>query len=147
MPVDDNFKVVIRGLEQGTCFYLFKPLTLYDVQNLWQHVIRKRKVNIVMAPNSEVAPWSATSLPQHLKHLPTEDIFSSFHHNKSLMRDVHRKNNNQKRISRDVKHPRDDNKHGKDKPSMLQKKPRVVWTPLLHDQLLEAICNLGIESK
>ncbi|KAK9103449.1 hypothetical protein Sjap_020703 [Stephania japonica] len=47
MSADDKFKVVIRGLELGACFYLFKPLTLFDVQNMWQHVVRKRKENML----------------------------------------------------------------------------------------------------
>ncbi|KAK9102908.1 hypothetical protein Sjap_020162 [Stephania japonica] len=50
-------------------------------------------------------------------------------------------------MPRDVKHTRDDDKHGKDKPSTLQKKPIVIWTPLLHDQFLVPIDTLGIESK
>ncbi|KAK9147719.1 hypothetical protein Scep_006476 [Stephania cephalantha] len=144
MSADDKFKVVTRGLELGACFYLFKPLTLADVQNLWQHVVRKRKEYTLENNSACVHP----SPPRDRDNTMREDTASSFHHDNSSMRDIQRgDNSSQRRMPRDVKHPRDDDhKHGKDnKPSTSQKKPRVVWTPLLHDQFLEAIDTLGIE--
>ncbi|KAK9143539.1 hypothetical protein Syun_012939 [Stephania yunnanensis] len=144
MSADDKFKVVTRGLELGACFYLFKPLTLADVQNLWQHVVRKRKEYMLENNSACVHP----SPPRDRDNTMREDTASSFHHDNSSMRDTQRgDNSSQRRMPRDIKHPRDDDhKHGKDnKPSTSQKKPRVVWTPLLHDQFLEAIDTLGIE--
>ncbi|KAK9103440.1 hypothetical protein Sjap_020694 [Stephania japonica] len=83
----------------------------------------------VVRPDSHSYPLTCNTMK--------EDIASSFHRGKSSIRDIYRKDNSQKKMPRDIKHPRGDDKHGKDKPSMLQKKPRVVWTPLLHDQFME----------
>ncbi|KAK9147715.1 hypothetical protein Scep_006472 [Stephania cephalantha] len=120
MSADDKFKVVTRGLELGACFYLFKPLTLADVQNLWQHVVRKRKEYMLENNSACVHP----SPPRDRDNTMREDTASSFHHDNSSMRDIQRgDNSSQRRMPRDVKHPR----------------------MMITNMFLEAIDTLGIE--
>jgi two-component response regulator (ARR-B family) len=52
---NDDPKMVRKGISHGACDYLLKPVTLTEVQTIWQRVIRiktnKRSNND--APNSD----------------------------------------------------------------------------------------------
>ncbi|CAI8595146.1 unnamed protein product [Vicia faba] len=41
--VNDDLKMVMKGITHGACDYLLKRVRLKEVQIIWQHVIRKKK--------------------------------------------------------------------------------------------------------
>ncbi|KAJ4974236.1 hypothetical protein NE237_007410 [Protea cynaroides] len=46
MSVDGETRRVMKGVQHGACDYLLKPVRMKELQNIWQHVFRK-KINEV----------------------------------------------------------------------------------------------------
>ncbi|CBI18671.3 unnamed protein product, partial [Vitis vinifera] len=38
-------KLVMRGITHGACDYLLKPVRIEELKNIWQHVIRRKKID------------------------------------------------------------------------------------------------------
>lgn len=43
MSADNSKSVVLRGVTHGAVDYLIKPVRIEALQNIWQHVVRKRR--------------------------------------------------------------------------------------------------------
>ncbi|MBA0555925.1 hypothetical protein Golob_026072 [Gossypium lobatum] len=43
LSVHGNTKLVKKGITHGTCDYLFKLVRIVELENIWQHVVRKNK--------------------------------------------------------------------------------------------------------
>ena len=42
MSIDGEVDRVMKGVQHGACDYLLKPIRMEELQNIWQHVIRKK---------------------------------------------------------------------------------------------------------
>ncbi|MBA0828089.1 hypothetical protein Goarm_012810 [Gossypium armourianum] len=42
LSVHGDTKLVKKGITHGTCDYLFKPVRIAELKNIWQHVVRKK---------------------------------------------------------------------------------------------------------
>eukprot|EP00252_Welwitschia_mirabilis_P023400 TRINITY_DN6598_c2_g1_i1.p1 TRINITY_DN6598_c2_g1~~TRINITY_DN6598_c2_g1_i1.p1 ORF type:complete len:232 (+),score=30.32 TRINITY_DN6598_c2_g1_i1:32-697(+) len=110
MSEDGGTSTVMKGIRHGACYYLIKPIRIEELQNIWQHVVRK-------------------------KHNESKDFDYSVN-----IED----NDRHTRSSDDVDYASSANE-GTD-PSA-SKKPRVVWSVELHQQFVNAVNQLGIDSK
>ncbi|XP_018627523.2 two-component response regulator ORR24-like [Nicotiana tomentosiformis] len=44
LSANSDSRPVMKGITHGACDYLVKPVRLEELKNIWQHVIRKKKV-------------------------------------------------------------------------------------------------------
>ncbi|KFK34762.1 hypothetical protein AALP_AA5G190300 [Arabis alpina] len=56
-------KYVMKGVTHGACDYLLKPVRLEELKNIWQHVVRKgklqkKKMKQISVSNGESAEYS-----------------------------------------------------------------------------------------
>ncbi|TQE11157.1 hypothetical protein C1H46_003163 [Malus baccata] len=45
LSVNGDHKLVMKGITHGACDYLLKPVRIEQLKNIWQHVIRRKKVD------------------------------------------------------------------------------------------------------
>ncbi|KAJ7517172.1 hypothetical protein O6H91_21G013100 [Diphasiastrum complanatum] len=128
LPVitDGETSVVMRGVTHGACDYLLKPVRMEELRNIWQHVVRKKKIEAKDAEETE----------RHERRFDDGDHATST--NLKKRKDVKTEN------IVDDDDDDDDGDHYVDDPSIL-KKPRVVWSAELHHQFVCAVNKLGIE--
>ena len=125
---NDDPKMVMKGIDHGACDYLLKPVTLKEVQMIWQHVIRKKKTS--KRSNHDVPNFDGGN-----------GIDSAATRNSDQNEKPARK---RKDKNDDVEEENEDD-HDNDDPTA-QKKPRVVWSNDLHRKFLAVVNQLGIES-
>ncbi|KAJ0989535.1 hypothetical protein J5N97_007891 [Dioscorea zingiberensis] len=137
LSANSDTKVVMKGITHGACDYLLKPVRIEELKNIWQHVIRRRKIEARDHNNSDNgedyarAQLSSSETGQG----PVGGAFCD--RNGKLIR---------KRKDQDDEDEDDceENAHDNDDPSS-QKKPRVVWSVDLHGKFVRAVNQLGIE--
>ena len=58
---DGDKERVMRGVIQGACEYLTKPVRIEELQNIWQHVLRRRidskDKNKIASKGKKAAIW------------------------------------------------------------------------------------------
>ncbi|OMO61592.1 hypothetical protein CCACVL1_23393 [Corchorus capsularis] len=119
-------KLVMKGITHGACDYLLKPVRIEELQNIWQHVVRRKKFDKKDMNNSG---------SQDKAHNDSGEAagMGNADQNGKL---------NKKR--RDQNEDDDDERDENDDPST-QKKPRVVWSVELHRKFVAAVNQLGID--
>ncbi|XP_031374032.1 two-component response regulator ARR10-like [Punica granatum] len=116
LSADDDHDVVMKGITHGACDYLVKPVRLEEVKNIYQHVLRRKKLN-----------------QENLKKSQTDHI------TEPSCGKVRRKR-------KDENEMRDDNVQKQDvDPSRTRKRTRLNWSQELHFKFIKAIDHLGIE--
>lgn len=131
MSADDGKDVVMKGITQGACDYLIKPIRIEAIKNIWQHVVRKRRNEFRDLEQSV----SAEDNDQHRKQLEEGDYSSSA-------------NEGSRRCLKKRKYVKEEEDEGENREdSSTMKKPRVVWTTELHKQFVSAVNQLSLESK
>lgn len=128
LSANGDTKLVMKGITHGACDYLLKPIRIEELKNIWQHVVRKKKVESKEENNSN-KPYHESDGGQ---------MGDSYQNGK-----LNRKRKDQKEDD-DEDHA--DNGDNNEDASM-QKKPRVVWTADLHRKFVAAVNQLGLESK
>lgn len=118
MSGDGETDSVMRGIRHGACDYLLKPVRLEELKNIWQHVVRKL-VNPRDVPKEESGEWDEFAKPLDSDHDAT---------------------------SRKRKDRVEDESQFLDDVNNL-KKARVVWSAELHQQFVNAVDYLGVDSK
>ncbi|CAM8889340.1 hypothetical protein QQ045_024319 [Rhodiola kirilowii] len=120
-------KLVMKGITHGACDYLLKPVRIEELQIIWQHVIRKKKVE------------------------PKDQKVSENGHNGSNEGGQGGNGNADQKSSKkrkdqvdDEDEDHDENGLENDDPSA-QKKPRVVWSIELHRKFVAAVNHLGVD--
>lgn len=126
LSANSDPKLVMKGITHGACDYLVKPVRLEELRNIWQHVIRKKKVD----PKSQT---KSTSQDKSNQGSEGGQDPSNADQNVKI---------NRKR--KDEEEEGDDNGNESEDPSS-QKKPRVVWSIDLHRKFVAAVNQLGIE--
>nr|XP_043608344.1 two-component response regulator ARR1-like [Erigeron canadensis] len=128
MSADDSNSVVMKGVTHGACDYLIKPVRIEALQNIWQHVVRRRKHEW----KDLEALANADDVDQHQKVLEDVDNSNSADEGRSWKNVKRRKDD-------------EDEDEERDESSSSSKKPRVVWSVELHQKFVQSVNNLGID--
>ncbi|XP_073043235.1 two-component response regulator ORR22-like isoform X2 [Primulina eburnea] len=121
-------KLVMKGVTHGACDYLVKPVRIEELKNIWQHVLRRKKLD---SNNKNKSPGHA-----------------KYHHendegNGSTSRNDADQNGKINKKRKDEDDENDDGHESEDPAT--QKKPRVIWSIELHRKFVSAVNHLGIE--
>lgn len=127
---DESTNLVMRGIRHGACDYLIKPVRDEELKNIWQHVVRKRRNE-----NKEHDHSGSTEDHDRRKRAIDDAEYAS------PVNDGADKAQKKRRDSKDE----DDTEMDNDD-SSTSKKPRVVWSVELHQQFVNAVNQLGIDS-
>ncbi|XP_027368781.1 two-component response regulator ARR12-like [Abrus precatorius] len=124
---------VMKGVMHGACDYLMKPVRIEELQNIWQHVVRRKidckdKTKFV---NEEKACNMAREGSQAIASENNAD------QNKKLS--LKRKEHSEV----EVEVEEDDDQENEE--PLNQKKPRLVWAAELHSKFVAAVNQLGID--
>ncbi|XVF35656.1 hypothetical protein REPUB_Repub18cG0164900 [Reevesia pubescens] len=130
LSANGDTKLVMKGITHGACDYLLKPIRIEELQNIWQHVVRRKKFDKKDRYNT------GTLDKPHNDSGETAGI-GNFDQNGKL-------NKKRKDQNEDEDEERDENGHDNEDPSS-QKKPRVVWSVELHHKFVAAVKQLGID--
>uniref|UniRef100_A0A7N1A2K7 Two-component response regulator n=1 Tax=Kalanchoe fedtschenkoi TaxID=63787 RepID=A0A7N1A2K7_KALFE len=122
-------KLVMKGITHGACDYLLKPVRIEELQIIWQHVIRKKRVDPKDHKSADNTHYGNTEAGQ-------AGAGNGYPDQKS--------NKKRKDQVEDEDEDHDDNELENDDPSA-QKKPRVVWSIELHRKFVAAVNHLGID--
>ncbi|XP_027096467.2 two-component response regulator ORR21-like isoform X1 [Coffea arabica] len=134
MSVDDRTSIVVKGIMQGACDYLIKPIRFEELKNIWQHVVRKR-----CNKGKEHEHLGTMEDYDHRKHESDEATYAYSVSNKGA--DGEPETSTKKR--KDAKQ-KDDTEIGKDD-LITSKKMPVIWSIELHQQFVSAVNHLGID--
>ncbi|RYR05840.1 hypothetical protein Ahy_B06g085659 [Arachis hypogaea] len=121
LSVDDDPRVMMKGIMHGACFYLVKPVRIEELKNIWQHVIRRNK-------HDSQEPEK----PSNNHENPDSDQSS-------------KANKKRKEQEDEEEEEEDENDHDNGDDPSAQKKPRVVWSVDLHRKFVTAVEQLGID--
>lgn len=125
-------KLVMKGITHGACDYLLKPVRIEELKNIWQHVVRRKKIDAKDRNNSDNQDKPHNGSGQ------AEGMGNSDQNGKLNKK---RKDQNEDEDDED-----DEDDHNHEDPTT-QKKPRVVWSVELHRKFVAAVNQLGIDSK
>ncbi|KAK6249265.1 hypothetical protein QUC31_020830 [Theobroma cacao] len=130
LSANGDTKLVMKGITHGACDYLLKPVRIEELQNIWQHVVRRKKFDRKDGDNSG---------SQDKPHIDNGGAagMGSVDQNGKL-------NKKRKDQNEDEDEEHDENGHDNEDPST-QKKPRVVWSVELHRKFVAAVNQLGID--
>jgi len=132
MSVNDDPKMVMKGITHGACDYLLKPVRLKEVQNIWQHVVRRR--------TSDSKERSKSS-NQDKANTDSNERGSVATGNS----DQNVKSSRKRKDESDYDNDEQENGHDNEE-SSCHKKARVVWTVDLHQKFVNAVDQLGFDS-
>ncbi|KAM7485023.1 hypothetical protein LguiA_001032 [Lonicera macranthoides] len=122
ISADDDKNIVMKGVTHGACDYLIKPVRIEALRNIWQHVVRKRK-------NELMIDFDQSQEGKCRQKSSSEEAGNS---SEGSWR-------NPKRNKDEESEPQD-----RDNTASL-KKPRVVWSVELHQQFVQAVNQLGLD--
>ncbi|XP_039062586.1 two-component response regulator ARR1-like [Hibiscus syriacus] len=123
MSADYDRKAVLGSLFKGARLYMVKPITMNDVKNLWQFAILKKRENVPTADENS-----------GIEDASSKESATGVGERRNL-RNVKRKRSDE---------TQDDKEEDKDG-SVIQKKPKLIWTDELHNRFLRAVEMLGID--
>ncbi|KAK8513512.1 hypothetical protein V6N13_002251 [Hibiscus sabdariffa] len=131
LSANGDTKLVMKGITHGACDYLLKPVRIEELRNIWQHVIRRKKLDRKDGSNSG-------SLDKPL--IDSGDAAGTENVDQTGKLNKKRKDQNE---DEDEEH---DENGIDDEDTSTQKKPRVVWSVELHRKFVAAVNQLGIDS-
>ncbi|KAI6679191.1 hypothetical protein NL676_033072 [Syzygium grande] len=127
-------ELVMKGITHGACDYLLKPARMEELKNIWQHIVRRKKLepkerskfaNVVKSSDGSGAGEHGPVSPSNV--------------------DPNGKPNKKRKDQiEDKEEDSEENGHENDDQST-QKKPRVVWSVDLHRKFVSAVKQLGYE--
>ena len=130
MSVDGETSRVMRGVQHGACDYLLKPIRMKELQNIWQHVFRKR-INEVR----DIESCGGIEEIQLMRNGSHQFDDRYLLNGGDLTSEKKRK----------VVENKLDDKDFSDSSSL--KKARVVWNVDLHQKFVKAVNQIGFDSK
>lgn len=132
LSANSDTKLVRKGIDHGACDYLVKPVRIEELRNIWQHVIRKKKVEPKSQSKSNDQDKSyQVSGESGRGQSPTGNVYPNGKCNKKR---------------KDEEDENDENGNDNEDPTT-QKRARVVWSIELHRKFVAAVGQLGIESE
>ncbi|KAK7311214.1 hypothetical protein RJT34_09204 [Clitoria ternatea] len=130
LSINDDPKMVMKGITHGACDYLLKPVRIEELQNIWQHVIRRK--------NDSKERNKAGDQDQNADSSNGKESEATRNSDQNGKPSKKRKDQDE---DEEEEHENDDN----NEESSTQKKPRVVWTVELHRKFVVAVNQLGID--
>ncbi|KAJ8751652.1 hypothetical protein K2173_025811 [Erythroxylum novogranatense] len=124
LSANSDPKLVMKGITHGACDYLLKPVRIEELKTIWQHVVRRRKIDT-----------------KDLNNVENRDKPSRESGEASLDPKLTKKRKDQ---NEDEDENHDEDRHENEDPAT-QKKPRVVWSVDLHRKFVAAVNQLGID--
>ncbi|XP_021658255.2 two-component response regulator ARR18 isoform X2 [Hevea brasiliensis] len=127
-------ELVYKGVTHGAVDYLLKPVRIEELKNIWQHVIRRKKLQPKdqnRSPNQDKPLDGAGGSGQGVSSSGSADQNGK----------VNRKRKDQ---DEDEEEEGEENLHENEEPGT-QKKPRVVWSVELHRKFVAAVNQLGLD--
>ncbi|KAL4199674.1 hypothetical protein AMTRI_Chr03g146070 [Amborella trichopoda] len=152
ISVDSEKDIVMKGIENGACDYLIKPIRIEQLKNIWQHVIRKkiRKKNNglkeVIKSRCTEDSGGRHGLLNGLENVHSRNVEDSLGHHEasnSLLHATSPDKGNDKKAKKKEDMGKEENDSGCNSYSCTPKKPRIVWTSELHQIFLDAINKLA----
>ncbi|KAJ8560767.1 hypothetical protein K7X08_022627 [Anisodus acutangulus] len=131
LSANSDTKLVMKGISHGACDYLVKPVRIEELRNIWQHVIRKKKVE----------PKSESKSNDHDKSYQGSGESGRGQSTTGGNADQNGKCNKKRKDEEDEN---DENGNDNEDPTT-QKRARVVWSIELHRKFVAAVGQLGIE--
>lgn len=117
MSVDDSRSVIMKAVIHGAHDYLVKPVSIEALKNIWQHVVRQNKDE-----------WKGKILDR--------------------LGNVEGAESKEGRLKSSKKrNDEEENEIGERNDTNTVKKARVLWSPELHEKFIQAINQLGGDSK
>ncbi|XP_012071467.1 two-component response regulator ARR18 isoform X2 [Jatropha curcas] len=127
-------ELVYKGVTHGAVDYLLKPVRIEELKNIWQHVIRRKKLQTKdqnRSPNQEKPCDGAGEGGQGLSSSGSADQNG-------------KANRKRKDQDEDEDEEGEENINENEEPGS-QKKPRVVWSVELHRKFVAAVNQLGLD--
>ncbi|KAL5547412.1 hypothetical protein UlMin_002643 [Ulmus minor] len=134
LSAHSDTKLVMKGITHGAVDYLLKPVRIEELKNIWQHVVRKKKLD----PKDQTKSFSEDNAGHG-----TEDGGKGVASTSNLDQNAQH-NRKRKDQDEDEEDNIEDDEHENEDPST-QKRPRVVWSPELHRKFVAAVNQLGLE--
>nr|DAD18778.1 TPA_asm: hypothetical protein HUJ06_020241 [Nelumbo nucifera] len=132
MSANDKENIILRSLQAGASYYIGKPVTLNDLRNIWQHVVLKRKEDVVVMEKAGSVQRASS------EKVSGEDI--------ECESSVNENNWKRQEAKRKASHSNKDAKVEVDRNvSFSPKKARVIWSPGLHKKFLNAVEKIGLD--
>ncbi|PON52371.1 Two-component response regulator [Parasponia andersonii] len=133
LSAHSDTKLVMKGITHGAVDYLLKPVRIEELKNIWQHVVRRKKLDPKNQSNSqEKACHEAGEVGKGLASTVYLDSNAKL-------------NKKRKDQGDDEEEGGEDSETENEDPSATQKRPRVVWSPELHRKFVAAVHNLTLE--
>ncbi|XP_016748156.1 two-component response regulator ARR12 [Gossypium hirsutum] len=130
LSANGDTNVVMKGITHGACDYLLKPVRIEELNNIWQHVVRRKRFERKDRYNSD--------RQDKLRADSGEAVgMGSIGNNGKLKK---------KRKDQDEDEERDENGHHNNEDPSFRKKSRVVWSAELHSKFVAAVNQLGMKN-
>jgi two-component response regulator (ARR-B family) len=142
MSGNGETSAVMKGITHGACDYLLKPVRIEELRNIWQHVVRKKRLDVKVVTQTKSVEEGVVSERQKRGAADDAEYTSSANDTN----DGNWKKNSNKRKGEFKEENEEDIDQENDDPSTM-KKPRVVWSVELHQQFVSAVNQPGIDSK
>ncbi|KAG4383811.1 hypothetical protein GLYMA_13G155400v4 [Glycine max] len=135
---------VMRGVIQGACDYLTKPVRIEELQNIWQHVLRRRIDS--KDKNKTASEGKGCSMAGKFANEEKARYMAG-----ECSQAMAPKNNTDQNIKlgqkrKELSEDEEEEEYDKENEEHSnQKKPRLVWDAELHRKFLAAVNHLGID--
>lgn len=133
MSADSRTDIVMKGIKHGACDYLIKPVRMEELKNIWQHVIRKK--------------FNENKDHEHSGSLDDTDRNRPTNNDNEYASSANDGGDGSWKSQRKKREKEDDETDLESGDPSTSKKPRVVWSVELHQQFVNAVNHLGIDSK
>ncbi|GAB4854667.1 hypothetical protein Ancab_023250 [Ancistrocladus abbreviatus] len=126
-------KLVMKGITHGAVDYLLKPVRIEELQNIWQHVVRRKKRDSKDRNHSHNGENDSCRVGEGngSRGVSNYDQYA-------------RTSKKRKDQNEEEDEENDDSGNDNEDPSS-QKKPRVVWSVDLHRKFVAAVNQLGLD--
>ncbi|GMH29551.1 hypothetical protein Nepgr_031394 [Nepenthes gracilis] len=144
MSADAEKEIMMKGLENGASFYFVKPVGRQHLEKLWQYVYISRRERAVKAR-------LARGVQKPLMGEDDLGFGSLLNGQEKKERSPSKRKMEENKANRDSKKKggggdATSNNNNNNNNNNNPKKPKVVWTTMLHNQFLEAISKIGLDS-
>ncbi|KAJ8631145.1 hypothetical protein MRB53_024468 [Persea americana] len=131
-----DVNVAMRGLEHGALYYLMKPVSMSEVRNIWQHIIRKSKEE-----KNDIEEMSSLGETKQKESSSEENDKTDAAAGSGTSADqVELEPKKRKKGDLGVK----TDAKGK-KVKTAERKARILWDAVLHNKFVKAIDQIGID--
>lgn len=127
----------MKGLEHGALYYLMKPVSMSEVRNIWQHIIRKTKEG-----KNDIEEMSSLGETKQIESSSEENDKPDAAGGGTSVDQVELEQKKRKKGALGVKI----DAKGK-KVKTAEKKSRILWDATLHNKFVKAIDQIGIDRK